>query len=122
MARASAALAATLLLPTCACFSTQARSVHHPTRPSLSARALVFPPDNHHREAARIVGNLKSNAALLAAFSFRCETRGCARETLHPKSRMPNAHFARSPAFFAQRTHQDRPARGRRRVRRDDAL
>ena len=36
--------------------------------------ANVFPPDNHHREACRIIGNLKGNAALLAAFSFSALT------------------------------------------------
>ena len=41
----------------------------------LTVNAKIFPPDNHHREAARIVGNLKGNAALLAAFSFSALTR-----------------------------------------------
>ena len=34
-----------------------------------------FAPDNYHREAARIVTSLKSNAALLAAFAFSAFTR-----------------------------------------------
>mmetsp|Transcript_44725 Transcript_44725/g.117280 ORF Transcript_44725/g.117280 Transcript_44725/m.117280 type:complete len:285 (-) Transcript_44725:140-994(-) len=37
---------------------------------SPAVELKVFPPDNHHREAGRIIGNLKGNAALLAAFSF----------------------------------------------------
>jgi hypothetical protein len=35
----------------------------------------IYPPDNHHREACRLVGSLKGNAALIAAFSFAAATR-----------------------------------------------
>jgi len=49
-----------------------------PNLPKLNRRPAVFaqiyPPDNHHREACRIIGNIKGNAALLAAFSFSALT------------------------------------------------
>jgi hypothetical protein len=44
----------------------------------------VYPPDNHHREACRLVGNLKGNAALLAAFSFAAATRSDLPEATAP--------------------------------------
>ena len=40
----------------------------------LSTPVAVYPPDNYHREAGRVIGNLKGNAALLAAFSFSALT------------------------------------------------
>ena len=50
------------------------------TQPML----VVYPPDNHHREACRLVGNLKGNAALLAAFSFAAATRSDLPEATAP--------------------------------------
>ena len=46
---------------------------HRRAPPALAKQS--FAPDNYHREAARIVTSLKSNAALLAAFAFSAFTR-----------------------------------------------
>lgn len=85
MARSALAFAVLALAPATAFTPDHRPTMAYTQRRASVVRSATFPPDNFHREGARIIGSLKANAALLSAFSFAALTKADLPDAANPR-------------------------------------